>query len=167
MAYQDFLHDFEETIRTATARLQEISADDSRRSANGEWSPKQIVGHLIDSAANNHQRFVRSQFTDTLEFPGYEQEQWVSAQRYNDEPWPDLIELWRAYNMHLLHVVSLIPQRVLTQPREKHNLDEIAFRTFDRNTPATLDYLIRDYLDHLKHHLDQIWRRSWHTPTNN
>ena len=56
MAYQDFLHDFEETIRTATARLQEISADDSRKSANGEWSPKQIVGHLIDSAANNHQR---------------------------------------------------------------------------------------------------------------
>lgn len=167
MAYQDFLHDFEETIRTATARLQEISADDSRKSANGEWSPKQIVGHLIDSAANNHQRFVRSQFTDTLEFPGYEQEQWVSAQRYNDEPWPDLIELWRAYNMHLLHVIAGIPQPVLTQPRDTHNLDEIAFRTFDRNTPATLDYLIRDYLAHLKHHLDQIWRRSWHTPTNN
>ena len=167
MAHQDFLHDFEETIRTATARLQEISADDSRKSANGEWSPKQIVGHLIDSAANNHQRFVRAQFTDALEFPGYDQEQWVSAQRYDDEPWPDVIELWRAYNMHLLYVISRIPQPVLTQPREKHNLDEIAFRTFDRNTPATLDYLIRDYLDHLKHHLDQIWRRSWHTRTNN
>jgi hypothetical protein len=167
MAHQDFLHDFEETIRTATARLQEISADDSRKSANGEWSPKQIVGHLIDSAANNHQRFVRAQFTDALEFPGYDQEQWVSAQRYDDEPWPDVIELWRAYNMHLMYVISRIPQPVLTQPREKHNLDEIAFRTFDRNTPATLDYLIRDYLDHLKHHLDQIWRRSWHTPTNN
>jgi DinB superfamily len=167
MAYHDFLHDFEETIRNATARLQEISADESNKSLDGEWSPKQIVGHLIDSAANNHQRFVRAQFTDTLEFPGYEQEQWVSAQKYSDESWADVIELWRAYNMHLLHVFSVIPQQVLTQPRDKHNLDEIAFRTFDRNTPATLDYLIRDYVDHLKHHLDQIWRRSWHTPTNN
>jgi hypothetical protein len=167
MAYQDFLRDFEETIRGATARLQEISADESCKSSDGEWSPKQILGHLIDSAANNHQRFVRGQFTDHLEFPGYEQEQWVSAQQYNDESWPAVIELWRAYNMHLLHVVSVIPQHVLTQPRDKHSLDQIAFNTVDRRSPTTLEYLIRDYLVHLKHHLDQIWRRSWHTPTNN
>ena len=167
MAYQDFLRDFEETIRTATARLQEISADDSRKSANGEWSPKQILGHLIDSAANNHQRFVRGQFTDTLDFPGYEQEQWVSAQNYNDESWPAVIELWRAYNMHLLHVVSVIPQHVLTEEKPKHSLDRIAFNSVEHSAPATLEYLIRDYVDHLKHHLDQIWRRSWPTPTNN
>ena len=167
MTYQDFLRDFEETIRNATARLREIPADESNKSSDGEWSPKQIVGHLIDSAANNHQRFVRGQFTDTLEFPGYEQEQWVSAQKYNDESWPDVIELWRAYNMHLLHVVSVIPQPVLTQQRDKHSLDQIAFKTVDRRASTTLEYLIRDYLDHLKHHLDQIWRRSWHTPTNN
>ena len=167
MAYQDFLRDFEETIRSANARLQEISAEESSTSSEGEWSPKQVLGHLIDSAANNHQRFVRAQFTDTLEFPGYEQEQWVSAQHYNDEPWPAVIELWRAYNMRLLHVVSVIPHEVLTQPRDKHSLEQIAFKTVEPDQPATLEYLIRDYLDHLKHHLDQIWRRSWHTPTNN
>ena len=167
MAYQDFLHDFEETIRGATASLQDISADESLKSRDGEWSPKQILGHLIDSAANNHQRFVRGQFTDHLEFSGYEQEEWVSAQKYNDESWPAVIELWRAYNMHLLHVISVIPENVLTRQREKHNLDQIAFRTLARSAPATLEYLIRDYLNHLKHHLDQIWRRSWHTPTNN
>lgn len=167
MDYQDFLRDFEETIRNATARLQEISADESSKSTDGEWSPKQVLGHLIDSAANNHQRFVRGQFTDHLEFPGYEQEQWVSAQQYNEEPWSTVIELWRAYNMHLLHVVSVIPQPVLTQRRDKHNLDQIALKTVERSAPATLEYLIRDYLDHLKHHLDQIWRRSWPTTTNN
>ena len=167
MTYQDFLRDFEETIRSATARLQEISADESSQSSDGEWSPKQILGHLIDSAANNHQRFVRGQFTDHLEFPGYEQEQWVSAQKYNDEQWLAVIELWRAYNLHLLHVVSVIPHEVLTQQRDKHSLDQIAFNAVERSAPATLGYLIRDYLDHLKHHLDQIWRRSWHTPTNN
>ena len=166
-SYQDFLRDFENTIREAASRLAGISADESAKSAGDEWSRKQILGHLIDSAANNHQRFVRAQFTNDLVFSGYEQDQWVSAQRYNDAPWPDLIELWRAYNLHLLHVVSGIPQPVLTQPRDKHSLDEIAFKTVAPNSPATLEYLIRDYLDHLKHHLDQIWRDLWPTPTNN
>jgi hypothetical protein len=160
MAYHDFLHDFEETIRGASSRLQEIPADESSKSRDGEWSPKQILGHLIDSAANNHQRFVRGQFADHLEFSGYEQEEWVSAQKYNDESWPAVIELWRAYNMHLLHVISVIPQPVLTQQRDRHSLDQIAFKAVERTAPATLEYLIRDYVDHLKHHLDQIWRRS-------
>ena len=156
--YQQFLDDFRETIRTATARLQQISAEDSGKSEPGEWSQKQVLGHLIDSAANNHQRFVRAQSTGNLLFDGYDGDQWVDAQKYNDRSWPDLIELWRAYNMHLLHVVSIIPAPVLTQQRDKHSLDVIAFQTVDRSRPTTLEYLIRDYLDHLKHHLDQIWR---------
>ena len=166
-SYRQFLEDFERTIREATSRLHDISPEDSAKSSGDEWSRKQILGHLIDSAANNHQRFVRAQFTGDLVFPGYEQEQWVSAQRYNDEPWPDLIALWHAYNLHLLHVVSAIPQPVLTQPRAKHSLYLIAFKTVAPDSPATLEYLIRDYLDHLKHHLDQIWRDLWPTPTNN
>ncbi len=166
-SYQQFLEDFERTIREATSRVQEISADDSAKSSGDEWSRKQLLGHLIDSAANNHQRFVRAQSTSDLVCPGYEQEQWVTAQRYNDEPWLDLIALWRAYNLHLLHVVSAIPQPVLTQPRDKHSLYLIAFKTVAADSPATLEYLIRDYVDHLKHHLDQIWSNSWPTPTNN
>ena len=157
-AYQQFLDDFRETIRTATARLQSISAADSVQSEPGKWSQRQVLGHLIDSAANNHQRFVRAQYTDDLMFPGYDGDEWVNAQAYNDASWPDLIELWRAYNMHLLHVVSIISEPVLTRPRDKHSLDQIAFHTVDPGTPTTLEYLIRDYLDHLKHHLDQIWR---------
>ena len=159
MAYQEFLRDFEETIRNAAVRLQKISEEDSGKHNDGEWSRREILGHLIDSAANNHQRFVRAQFKDDLVFPGYEQEQWVNSQKYNDELWPDLIELWRSYNLHLLHVVAVIPENVLTQQRDKHSLDQIAFRAVDQSAPATLEYLIRDYLDHLKHHLDQIWRR--------
>lgn len=159
MTYQEFLRDFEETIRSAAARLGEISAPESMKSSTGEWSRREILGHLIDSAANNHQRFVRAQFKDDLVFPGYEQEQWVSSQKYNDAPWPDLIELWRAYNLHLVHVVSHIPEDVLTRQRDKHSLDQIAFNSVDQSAPATLEYLIRDYFDHLKHHLDQIWRR--------
>ncbi len=113
MAYHEFLRDFEETIRGAAVRLQGISEEDSAKHNNDEWSRREILGHLIDSATNNHQRFVRAQFKDDLVFPGYEQEQWVSSQKYNDEPWPDLIELWRAYNLHLLHVVSVHPRKRL------------------------------------------------------
>jgi DinB family protein len=155
--YRQFLNDFEQTIRDANTRLQQIPADKSGESEPGKWSRKEILGHLIDSATNNHQRFVRSQFSEHLEFLGYEQERWVSVQHYNDEPWPDLIDLWRSYNLHLLHIVSNIPESVLLQPRTKHNLDQIAWQTVEKSEPTTLDYFVRDYLGHMKHHLDQIF----------
>jgi len=155
--YGQFLADFRETILSATDRLRAMSQEQSRRGTSEDnWSPIEILGHLVDSAANNHQRFVRAQFTDDLIFPGYEQERWVSSQKYRDESWADLIQLWSSYNLHLLHAVSVIPQHILTKPRENHSLDQIAFNLVDRNKPATLEYLIRDYVDHLRHHLDQI-----------
>ena len=157
-SYEQFLEDFRDTIVTAKARLSDMSETQSRhKSSPDDWSPAEVLGHLIDSAANNHQRFVRAQFTDDLVFSGYEQNQWVGSQKYNDEPWPDVIQLWSAYNLHLLHVVSVIPEDVLTKVRSPHTLDQIAFNLVDKNDPATLEYLIRDYVDHLRHHLDQIF----------
>ena len=165
--YQQFLDDFQETIQDASLRLLEVSDERASKGTAEGWSAKQVLGHLIDSAANKHQRFIRAQFTNDLAFPGYDGDQWVDAQKYNDEDWVDLIDLWRAYNLHLVRVVSLIPEAVLTQQRDKHTLDQIAFRTVEQSNPTTLEYLIRDYLDHLKHHLDQIWRNTWPTPTKN
>ncbi len=156
--YEQFLADFRETILSARDRLSGITPEQSRRGASEDnWAPIEILGHLVDSAANNHQRFVRAQFTDDLVFPGYEQERWVSSQKYRDESWPDLIQFWSSYNLHLLHAVSVIPKDVLTKARENHSLDQIAFNPVERNKPATLEYLIRDYVDHLRHHLDQIF----------
>ena len=156
--YEQFLKDFRDTIVSAKARLSEIPEPQSRqKSSPDDWSPAEVLGHLIDSAANNHQRFVRAQFTDDLVFSGYEQNQWVGSQKYSDEPWSDVIQLWSAYNLHLLHVASVIPEDVLTKARSPHTLDQIAFNLVDKNDPATLEYLIRDYVDHLRHHLDQIF----------
>jgi hypothetical protein len=156
--YDQFLTDFRETILSATARLKGITDEQRRRGISADnWTSIETLGHLVDSAANNHQRFIRAQFTDDLVFPGYEQERWVSSQKYRDESWPDLIQLWSAYNFHLLHVVSVIPENILTKARESHSLDQIAFNLVDKNQPATLEYLIRDYVDHLRHHLDQIF----------
>jgi hypothetical protein len=158
ITYDEFLKDFRATVLDAATRMRGIPAEQSReKSSPDDWARVEILGHLIDSAANNHQRFVRAQFTDDLVFPGYEQEGWVSSQRYVDESWTDLIQLWSSYNLHIHHLASVIPETILTKPRTTHNLDQIAFKLVDKSEATTLEYFIRDYVDHLRHHLNQIF----------
>ena len=111
----------------------------------GKWSRKQVLGHLIDSATNNHQRFVRAQLAESLAFPGYAQTEWVATQQYHSEPWADLVALWTAYNRHLLHVIERIPPDKATHPCK-----------IDNHEPVTLAFLAEDYVTHLERHLDQI-----------
>jgi hypothetical protein len=154
----DLANDLRQVIETAAQRLHTIPEDDPRLSKkDGQWSARQILGHLIDSAANNHQRFVRAQFMADLVFPGYDQEGWIEVQHYDDEAWGPLVELWRLYNLHLAHIIENIPAAVLTQPRSPHTLDKIAWKTVREDEPVTLEYLISDYLDHLKDHLAQLF----------
>jgi hypothetical protein len=155
---EDVIEDFRRTVEESAARMLSITEDESRKArAEGKWSAKEIVGHLIDSASNNHQRFVRAQFTDDLVFPGYEQERWVRAQRYDEEPWPLLVALWRSFNLHLAHVMEHSPESARRESRERHNLDEIGWIRIGENEPATLEYLMRDYIGHMKNHLRQIF----------
>lgn len=154
---QDCVDDLRSSLSIESARLLSISESDAgKRPAPGKWSPKEIIGHLIDSAANNHARFVRAQITDDMVFHGYDQEAWVRLQRYHDRPWTDLVSLWHAYNTHIASVIEKIPPECLSLQRSTHNLDEVAWRTIPRDQPATLDYFIRDYVGHMKHHLAQI-----------
>jgi hypothetical protein len=152
--YVDRLRD--SVTRAAPALLALGEAASARRPAPGKWSPREIVGHLIDSASNNHQRFVRGQLADDLVFPGYEQDRWVAVQRYQDAPWAELVELWRAYNLQIARVMASAPDEVRLRPRQRHNFHEIGFATVPANQPSTLDHLMRDYVDHLEHHLRQI-----------
>ena len=154
-----FLKDFRHTVENGKARLLDIPADQAAVSEVGKWSPKEIVGHLIDSAANNHQRFVRAQFTDNLVFPGYEQELWVSSQKYNEASWPELVQLWAAYSLHLSHVVSVMPEEVFTRARTEHNLDQIASKPVPKTSPATLEYFV-DYAGHMRQHLTDLVKTS-------
>ncbi|MCI0436882.1 MAG: DinB family protein [Gemmatimonadetes bacterium] len=128
----------------------------ARRPAPGKWSPREIVGHLIDSASNNHQRFVRAQFQDSLVFPGYAQDDWVAVQRHQDAPWPELVELWAAFNRHIARVMAGVPEPEKQRPRSDHNLGEIGWQALPAGSPATLDWFMRDYVGHLRHHLRQI-----------
>lgn len=155
---KDALEDFQSALKDAGARLLAMTeAESEAPRATGKWSAKEIIGHLIDSAANNHQRFVRAQFTDELIFPGYGQNEWVAVQQYQQASWPALVQLWLSYNLHLLHLISHIPEAKLKQTRREHNLDSIAWQTINRSQPTTLEYFIRDYIGHMKHHLRQIY----------
>jgi hypothetical protein len=156
------LEDFRRTIEEAGERLRHMPEALTRDPlSDGKWSAREVIGHLIDSASNNHQRFVRAQFTDELIFPPYEQEAWVSAQRYNDEPWSILVQLWESYNLHLLHVMSAIPAEMRTRLCRKHNLQRIAWETVSETEPVTLEFLMLDYIAHLKNHLKQIFAEGW------
>ena len=93
-------------IAEVVEQLTSMSSDEvSQKETPSSWSKKEILGHLIDSAANNHQRFVRACYNDAANFPPYSQTDWVQIQEYNKSEWGALVELWIAYNHHLSNVI--------------------------------------------------------------
>jgi hypothetical protein len=103
------------TVEEAVQRMRPLNSTVvSHRPAPDRWTIKEVIGHLIDSAANNHQRFVRAQYVKELTFPKYEQNEWVGCQAYNDVEWEDLFDLWRRYNLHLAHVIRRVPAEALS-----------------------------------------------------
>ncbi len=111
----------------------------------GGWSRKQILGHLIDSASNNHQRFVRAMLADELRWPGYDQPGCVRVERFQEARWTDLVQLWASYNRFLAHVLAGVPEAKRKTP---------CF--IGANPVMTLEALAADYLVHMEHHLGQI-----------
>ncbi len=153
-----WLNDFKQTIDSATPRLLQISeAQSEEPRAEEHWSAKQIIGHLIDSATNNHERFVLAQMKDDLIFAGYDQNRWVQIQHYQQAPWSQLVDLWRAYNLHLLHIMSCTPVAKMNNRCTQHSLQTIAFEAINESETATLGHLMKDYIVHLQHHLNQIF----------
>jgi len=136
-------------VRTLPGVLAGFSeAQSEQRPSPERWTRKKVVGHLIDSASNNHQRFVRGQIASGQEFPGYEQEQWVRIQNYQAACWADLIDLWRAYNTHLLHVAECMSEEGQRATCQVGGGEEV-----------TLAGLFVDYVDPLEHHLRQMLGR--------
>jgi len=130
-------------VDAVEARLVDMSAEEvTRRDAPDSWSKKEILGHLIDSASNNHQRFVRACSSGALEFPYYRQEDWARVQRCNEADWRNLIELWSAFNHHLCHIIERIPESAYANPCN-----------IGQPEPVRLEFVVRDYLRHMKHHL--------------
>ena len=153
----DYVRSLQSTTRDTAAWLRQLSDPVvSWRPKPGAWSIKEIIGHLIDSAGNNHQRFVRAEQQTDLVFPGYAQDEWVRIQAYDSAPWTELVSLWESYNLHIAHVMSAVPVSVREWRHERHNFHQIGFREFRENDPVTLDDLMYDYVLHLEHHLTQV-----------
>ena len=147
-SWQRLATDIEVTVKEACQRLKSLPNEIILTRPNpDDWSVKEIVGHLIDSASNNHQRFVRLQVADGLILPDYSQDNdaWVLIQGYQDSPWDDLLDLWRYFNLHLSHVIRRVDEKCID-----HRW------VIDEDTTITLGGLMIDYLRHLNDHLQQI-----------
>lgn len=97
-------------IAVIPIRLCAITSEQAAaKSASVSWSQKQELGHLIDSAANNHQRIARAQIESGLVLPGYDGDRWVELHGYQNREWRELIDLWRAGNKQLLAAAQSAP----------------------------------------------------------
>jgi hypothetical protein len=139
--------------QTIERELPNLRACDDKRAsiprAPGKWSAKEELGHLIDSAANNHIRFVRGAAGPEFRGPGYAQDDWVRLHGYRDMKWETIVDFWFQYNAFLAGLVARIP------PDRSETLCYIG-----ENNPVTLGFVIEDYVLHMQHHIDQLSSRE-------
>lgn len=119
----------------------------SERPAPGKWSKKEIMGHLIDSASNNHQRFVRMQIDNGLALPQYKQNEWVQVEHYQERNWIDIVKFWMTYNMHILHIFKTVDESKLSNTA-----------TFPEYGTLKLQFIMDDYIDHMEHHFKAVFK---------
>jgi hypothetical protein len=129
--------------------LKYPEAELRRKPSPNKWSKKELLGHLIDSATNNHLRFIKIQFMPELFFvEGYAQNDWVRIQNYNQIETQHLVNFWEIYNEHILFIMQ-------NTPDEKLNLKITAEQPFEE--ADTLFFLMKDYVDHMDHHFKKIF----------
>lgn len=134
-------------IADITPQLRAIDDPDfATRPRPKKWSRKEVLGHLIDSACNNQQKFVRMMETPQLDFVGYHQDEWVDLQKWATADWHNMVQLWSSYNLHIAWLIESVEP---THLQHEVMIDGVG--------PFTLDFIMPDYVEHLKHHLNQIF----------
>jgi uncharacterized damage-inducible protein DinB len=133
----------QDLINRLPARLQALSSEKvEHKPAPNAWSPKEELGHLLDSAANNHQRIVRTQLEEHPAMPGYDGDAWVALHQYQRRDWSSLIERWAALNRQLLAAAEAVPDSAWSRPL-----------TIADSAPLTLQFVFDDYIHHMLDHL--------------
>lgn len=131
-----------DTIPSLLTEIEEMKFSEKQNLE--KWSKKEILGHLIDSATNNHQRFVRCQFENIPKIV-YDQNNWNKFNFYQQIDKNQIIEFWTIYNKQLVQLMKNI---------SNENLLKECKTSDDKN--YSIEYLISDYVEHLEHHLQQI-----------
>jgi DinB family protein len=118
------------------------------KAAPGKWSKKEILGHLIDSAMTNLRRFIFTQFEQNRNII-YLQDEWVTVQDYQNRKTEDIIQLWQSINFHIAHTIAIIPVSKMNNTCDT-----------GKGKPElhTLEFLTTDYVIHMKHHLDELFK---------
>ncbi len=113
---------------------------------------KELLGHLVDSASNNHQRMVRLQYNDNLVFPDYrpDNDRWIAIQKYQHADWPNLVMLWKSFNLHIIHLIQYVDKSKMS-----HSW------TNSKGEKVTLEDMIKRYPDHMNLHIDDIMEIIW------
>ena len=146
-----------EIIQSSFPKLSDITEQVASQKPNPDkWSKKEILGHLIDSAINNHRRFKSFLRQAHLVFDGYDQDDEVKMNDYQNRPFSDVIALWSGMNQQVIQVIKSFPDERLTKKYEQHNYHKIGFKRIPEEDQSTIHYLILDYIGHLEHHLSQI-----------
>ena len=144
-----FARDFRESLQAIHISLLAVPEEQEKvQWREGGWTHRQIVGHMLDSATNNRQRFVRAALDGSYSGPDYAQQGWVDLHGYAKTPWKQLLQWWLTEHELLSAVVDHIPEARLESSCMVGN-----------NAPVTLRFLISDYLSHQHHHLQQLVSR--------
>lgn len=122
----------------------------SKKIDNSKWSLKEIISHLIDSASNNHQRIIRLQLKNNLDFPDYKKDEWLSVSKPEHLSYKTLLNMFYYYNQLLSHLIANISEDSL------NNCWNIEW---DGSNSITLEDLIKHYLEHLEIHIKHFEER--------
>lgn len=148
-AHTDTALEIESLIESWRRRLLELDAVSAHAKPSlDRWSISEVIGHLVDSACNNHQRFVRAQHCSEFVFPKYSQNEWVAAANYQESDWESLVQRWYYYNRQIAGLIRNMRTSSLLTPC-----------TITPYETCTLGFLVTDYLDHMIHHLNILAER--------
>lgn len=116
-----------------------------------KWTLKEIIGHLVDSASNNHQRILRMKMTDHLNFPDYKNTQWLELQQHNRMKFADLLGLFYFYNKLLANIIENISEEELVHRWEVQWDPKEDF--------IILEALVKHYVVHMRGHFTHMKER--------
>ncbi|MDH1881625.1 DinB family protein [Empedobacter falsenii] len=140
----ELLIEFEKIINDFPKQVEEINEHEFNfKPSIQKWSKKEILGHLIDSGVINYLRFIIAQFQNNPQIY-YEQNDYCNVADYQNSEKKQLLNLWESINEQLLFLFLKIIR--------ENKLDKIC-------NDISLNLLMEDYINHLKHHQKQIISR--------